>query len=341
MFFGKNAQGKTNILEAVYFLSTLRSFRTKNIHEIPHFGVESFLLKALVRTRTSPYHLRAIYENSRKRFFLNDESLTKIEKVIGFFPVVLVTNKNIDLVGQAPSMLRRFLDTQLSQGSSEYLKTLMQYEKVLKNRNVLLKSSDSSSRKQLKVWTQQLIILGVRIFQARREAVKRLGIFARLNLKRISGSREELEIRYKPQVEGETEDKIIFDYEKKLAQSSAKEKMRGFTLIGPHRDNLLFFMNGRPAHKFASTGQRKSIGMALKLAEAENIRSFCQNDPAILLDEVFNELDEERRRMLSTQFFQRGQVFCTTTEKSIVQEILEHKKDGKSFCLEEGKVIAQ
>ena len=174
MLFGRNAQGKTNILEAIYFLTTLRSFRTKNIHEIPRYGVDSFLLKAFVKTSTLPCRIKAVYKSGKKNIFLNDESLTTMEKVIGFFPIVLVTNKNIDLVGQSPSVLRRFLDVQLSQSIPEYLKTLMQYEKVLRFRNILIKSENLSARRQLKVWTGKLIDLGVKIFEARIKAVKRL-----------------------------------------------------------------------------------------------------------------------------------------------------------------------
>ena len=170
------------------------------------------------------------------------------------------------------------------------------------------------------------------------EAVKRLGIFARLNLKKISCSKEELEVRYISQIIGGSEKDILQDYKKKLSDSSLKEKERGFTLVGPHRDSLMFFLNNKPANKFASTGQRKSIGMALKLAEAENMRSFSPSEPAFLLDEIFNELDEERRNQLYSMLCRKNQVLCTTTEKKIVEEIASHKKTVRTFYVTGGTV---
>ncbi|MCK5708697.1 MAG: DNA replication/repair protein RecF [Candidatus Aureabacteria bacterium] len=338
VFFGKNAQGKTNILEAIYFLSTLRSFKTKNISEIPRYGVESFLLQAQVETATTPKKIKALYGKSKKNFFLNSESITTIEKIIGLFPIVLFTNDNLDLVMQSPLALRRFLDIQLSQSIPDYLKTLIQYEKVLRFRNVLLKKEGASARRQLKVWTQKLISLGSGIYKARIQAIKRLSIFARLNLKKISYEREELELQYVSQVDGEDEVALAKNYEKKLEESSLKERERKYTLVGPHRDNLCFLLDKRPANKFASAGQRKSIGIALKLAEAENIKSFSASEPALLLDEIFNELDEDRRENLYKIFGEKRQIFCMTTEKSILNEILKSRKSVNVFKVEKGNI---
>ncbi|MBN1521095.1 MAG: DNA replication and repair protein RecF [Candidatus Aureabacteria bacterium] len=338
VIFGRNAQGKTNILEAVYFLTTLRSFRTKNANDLLRSGADSFLLKALILTGNLPCRLKAGYEGGKKKIFLNEESLTTLEKVIGVFPIVLATGRNIDLVGQPPAVLRRFLDGQLSQSIPDYLKTLLQYEKVLRSRNLLIKQNSPSARRQLKVWTEKLTGLGARIFDLRRKAVKRLGIFARLNLKRITEEKEELEVRYITQAEGESEEAFSRSFEKKMMESASRERDRGFTLVGPHRDHLVFLINGLPAHKFASTGQRKSIGFALKMAEAENIRSFCRTEPVMLLDEIFNEVDEARRKNIYALIPRDRQVFCTTAEREILKEIEKAGKKLSLFRVTQGEV---
>jgi DNA replication and repair protein RecF len=338
VFFGKNAQGKTNVLEAVYYLSTSRSFRTKNLQEIPRFGAESFLIRAAVHTDAAPLTVASGYGGGRKKVTLNGEALATMEKMIGVFPVVLVTNANIDLAGKPPESLRRFLDAQLSQSMPEYLKALLQYEKVLRYRNMLLRDAGAAARRQLAVWTQKLVQLGSRIFDARMKAVRRLAIFARLNLKRLSAEKEEMEVRYLTQASGEGEAEIEKNYGSRLAETSEKERERGFTLVGPHRDSLMFLIEGRPAHKFASTGQRKSLGLALKLAEAEIIRSYSRSEPAVLLDEIFNEIDEERRGVFASLLGRRRQVLCTTAEKATVDELRRGGAAPAAFRVSGGRI---
>ena len=337
VLFGKNAQGKTNILEAIYFLLTLRSFRTKNTCDLLRKGSDSFAIRAVILHSNVPYNLRAGYEGGKKRLFLNEESLFNLEKVIGVFPVVVVTGENIDFVKQPPLMLRRFLDSQLSQSIPEYLRVLLQYEKVLRFRNLILKQEKPSSKTQLKVWTEKLVQLGARILDWRRNAVKRLGIFARLNLKKISGRKGELEVRYLSEVSGAGEKEIINDYERKLAESALLEKKRGFTLIGPHRDSIGFYINGTAANKVASAGERKSIGFAMKMAEADNIKSFCNTEPVMLIDEVVNEIDIYRRKNLYSLMPKKRQVFFATFEYEVLKEITKSVCETKVFRINEGK----
>ncbi len=321
---GQNAQGKTNLLESVHFLSTGRSHRTSNQYDLIRWDTTGFFLHARIKKRNVRAQIDFRLDASRKRELkINGIPERKLSSLLGVLNSVLFTPEDLQLLKGPPALRRRFLDIELSQVSAVYLYALQQYNRALIQRNNLLRSFEGkvTNPVALETWTEQLVKYGARVTRLRQQALKALAKYAAPSLHQISGGKEKLSLIYRPwglKVEcGETESEITRVFWEILQRQHANELRRGVTLVGPHRDDFVSLLNGIDVREFGSQGQQRSTVLALKMAELAFMYEITGNYPVLLLDDVLSELDEKRRQALLYQVDHGIQTIITGTEASL------------------------
>jgi len=347
---GKNAQGKTSFLEAIYLFSTFTSFHAENDRQIINFlaGRESLSVARIVADfvrgkKNHKMEIRIIQERNgysksprvRKEIFL-DGVKQKIGEAIGVFNAVLFLPQMLQVIDGSPDSRRRYLNLTLSQVMPGYATALAGYNRLLPQRNALLKqlSESGGDISQLQYWDQQVSLLGSQLIYARILAVKELELLAGKIHQNLTRGQEVLRLDYQPSFdplptpEGQIAlslddprdrssfsiDQIQKGFLSALIQKRAEEIVRGVTTIGPHRDELRFMSNGIDLGSFGSRGQVRTTLLTLKLAEVTWMREKTGHWPVLLLDEVLAELDEDRRKDLLAQVLQSEQALLTTTE---------------------------
>jgi len=318
VIYGKNAQGKTNLLEAVYFLSTGRSHRTSQDHEMIQEGTQGLSAKALISRKTGVLNLELTYSlDTRKQLKINGIAERKIARLVGSLTAVFFSPDDLQLLKGPPSGRRRFLDIELSQVSQKYLHNLISYNKVLAQRNHVLKQIPHDFT-MLSVLDQQLIEFGAQLMVSRIDAMKRLAPLAAHFHATIADHQEELRLHYQSfgidtyqkQNRGEVEAML----EAQIRHKRADELRRQLTLVGPHRDDIIFTIANRDARFYASQGQQRTAVLALKLAEIEFMLQETGEHPILLLDDVSSELDPTRRHFLLKAVEDGIQTFITCTD---------------------------
>jgi DNA replication and repair protein RecF len=314
---GDNAQGKTNILESIYLLSTGHSHRTSREAELLRWNSPSFSVKAQF-LRTGIQHsleYRYIEQTKRKVILLNGIE-SKLKDTLGQITTVFFSPEDLQLVKGMPALRRRFIDMEISQVNPAYFRYLQQYTRILLQRNNALKLV--RERKQasdiIDVWDAQLADIGAKIVVKRLESLKKLGLLARLMHRKITDGKEELHIQYQSRhdyVSYPDQAKEII--EKELLQYRAQDIGRATTSVGPHRDDLILSVNGNNLRLYGSQGQQRTGVLSLKLAEIEYMKSETGEYPILLLDDVLSELDSLRRKYLVETIKDRVQTFVTTT----------------------------
>lgn len=315
LLLGENAQGKTNILEAVYLLATLRSFRGVGGTQMVRHGQKGYFTGA--RAAGQGEHEIKMYWSSRERSLsLDGRPVKRLAEYLGVLRCVVFCAEDLQLIKGAARARRRFMDLLLSQTFPSYLPLLQRYTLALRSRNALLKQH-ALDEAALDGFTQELISVGEEILKRRRELVPRLSPLARLACRRISRDAEELRLEYRPAVKQ--------DFAVELAQSSRRERAYRATIVGPHRDELEFLLNDRSAAQFGSEGQKRTLAIALKIAQAEYLTGLHGAPPILLIDDIMGELDAHRREgilpLLERAHQARGQVFMTATEESWPREL--------------------
>lgn len=321
---GQNAQGKTNFLESIHFLSTGRSHRTSSQYDLIRWDTTGFFLHASVIKRnlrvTVDFKLTSTKQRELK---INGIVERKLSALLGNLNSVLFTPEDLQLLKGSPSLRRRFLDIELSQVSSIYLYALQQYNRALQQRNNLLKSVDGKiiNRVALDTWTDQLIKYGARLTILRQRALQVLAKHAKPSLHTISGGREELKLQYRPwgyQLQlGNSEAEVIDAFRETLARQYSNELRRKQSLVGPHRDDFVCLLNDIDVREFGSQGQQRSAVLAIKMAELEFMREITGDYPVLLLDDVLSELDTSRRQALLGLVDQGIQTVITGTEANL------------------------
>lgn len=334
LFVGRNGQGKTNLVESLGYLSTLGSHRVSSDQAMIRQGAES----AIVRTRIQHDGRELLVELQLNRGSANraqvNRSAIKTRELPRYFSSVLFAPEDLALVRGEPSIRRRFVDQLLVQRNPRFAGVLSDYERVLKQRNTLLKSARASGVKEnqlgtLEIWDERLVALGSELVDARLDLIARLTDPLTTAYRSVAGDDHHPRLIPLLTVHGaEVEDAddggpadAVTDssgvatadaFRQALAAVRRKELDRGLTLIGPHRDDVLFELNGLPAKGYASHGESWSFALALKLASAELLRRESNTgDPVLILDDVFAELDQARRRMLATAVEGYEQVLIT------------------------------
>ena len=315
VLLGDNAQGKTNILEAIYLLATLRSFRGVGGAQLVRHGAKGYFIGAQVISRTA-HDIKIYWSAAERQLSLDRKPVRKLVDYLGALRAVVFCTEDVQLVKGAGRLRRRFLDLLLSQTHAVYLPLLQRYAAALRSRNALLKqmAPDPSA---LEGFTRQLIEAGTELMKFRRDLLPEITPLAVESYRRVAGSAESFTLAYQPSVKS--------DFSVELARNRSREKALRSTLLGPHRDELQLRLDGKSAAQYASEGQKRSIAIALKMTQAEYLASGHGAPPILLIDDIMGELDAKRRGgflpLLERAQDARSQVFMTCTEESWPREL--------------------
>ena len=349
---GGNAQGKTSLLEAIYFLSTAKSHRAYPNDELVRHNESWFYLKGIIASNSdndgaAPVEMTLEVSNQlqgQRRFKLNGDVQPRLSQWMGQFKVVFFSPESLALVKGAPSDRRRFIDLLICQINAAYLKQLQDYQLVLKQRNELLKQirGKQASPEQLEAWDGLLVDHGLFIIQTRSRVLKQLQVYAEEKHAELTGEHERLELEYQPSPSlGES---LISDQQSSLEESCNRSEalmqfgraldasrrvdiLHGTTSVGPHRDNFSLVLETQKqgltlredAKPYASQGQQRTIALTLKLSELEVIRHTTGKTPIVLLDDVVSELDDRRRAFLLDLLRRlNAQTFITSTQQEVL-----------------------
>ena len=328
---GDNAQGKSNILEAVELLSTLKSHRVNRDRDLILEGQTAAQVSATIERTLGDCDLSVILRSQgRRTVALNHESLRRHLDFLGVLNVVQFSSLDIDLVRGSPEQRRNWLDRLLIQLEPVYAYILQQYNKVLKQRNALLKRGKAQNYSaeftpltpsELALWDAQLAVTGSRVIRRRDRVLQRLAPLAMAWHQAISRQTEVLEVSYLPNIRfienqpisSLTSEQVQQTFLDQITTRSIAEQQQGISLVGPHRDDVIFTINQTPARQYGSSGQQRTLVLALKLAELELIEQVVQESPLLLLDDVLAELDLNRQNQLLEAIEDRFQTLITTT----------------------------
>ena len=294
ILYGNNAQGKTNILESIYVSGTTKSHKGSRDKEMIRFGENEAHIRTMVEKNQMSYQIDMhLKKNRSKGIAINGVPIRKASELFGVLNMVFFSPEDLNIIKNGPSERRRFLDSEICQLDKIYLSDLTKYNKVLNQRNKLLKDMvfHPDLENTLSVWDMQLISYGRRIISRRRRFVEELNEIVRGIHESISGGREQLTLTYEPDIE-----EAFFEDE----LNRAKEKDRKYcsTSVGPHRDDISFFIGDIDIRKFGSQGQQRTSALSLKLSEIELVKRCIHDTPVLLLDDVLSELDSNRQNYL-------------------------------------------
>jgi DNA replication and repair protein RecF len=315
LLLGDNAQGKTNILEAIYLMATLRSFRGVGGAQMVRHGARGYFAGGKVTGREER-EIKMFWSLKERNLTLDGRPVKKLSEYFGVLRTVVFCTEDLQLVKGTARGRRRFLDLLLAQTQPGYLPLLQRYMHTVRARNALLKQRtvDESS---LESFSAEMVRLGNEVIRARRELAPKFSPLARLAYRRISNDAEELRMEYQPSVKN--------DFAVELAQSRGRERTMRATLVGPHRDDLQLLQNEKSAAQFGSEGQKRTLAIALKMAQAEFLTGLQGSPPILLIDDVMGELDVKRRSgllpLLTRSREASGQVFMTCTEENWPSEL--------------------
>ena len=336
LIIGKNAQGKTNILESIYFLSALKSPRTSNNTELINFSAESVDVKANIIKSNTDIELNFIYNREQSRELKINGVKTTPKNFKSVLRTVLFSTSDLLLLRGNPSDRRDWLDRAISQVYPAYDERLSKYDKIRIQKNNFLKEGILNET-LLDVYNEQLTITGSNIIYLRKKFLKEIEKIAKEKHLIISET-EDLKIEYSCsflQDEEEVDD-IASAFKKALEERKAEELRRGQACVGPHRDDIAFFINNNEATKYASQGQQRTIVLALKLSELDIITDKTGDEPVLLLDDVLAELDDLRQNYLLKSINDRTQTIITSVDTILFED--EFLKDVKIFKIENGAI---
>ena len=329
LLLGNNAQGKTNILEAIYLLATLRSFRGVASAQLVRHGQSGFFVGG--KTHHAGDHEIKMYWSSRERKLAVDgRPVRKLSEFLGVFRAVVFCSEDIQLVKGPAGRRRRFLDLLLTQTHPGYLPLLQAYVRAVRSRNSLLRQRGADPV-ALEAFTKQVVSLGVKLMEHRRSLMPHIAPLACEAFQRVTNGAEELRIDYASSVKS--------DFLVELRQRERRNEFRGVTMVGPHRDEVVLSIDGRSAVQFGSEGQKRSVVIALKMAQAEYLTNLHGSPPVLLIDDIMGELDVKRRAaflpLLKRVHQAQSQVFMTCTEENWPAEL---GQDLKKWEVKTGKL---
>jgi len=320
VFFGRNAQGKTNILESIFLSCTGRSHRTPKDRELIFWDEEEASVKTLCSKKEGNSLIEIfLYTKERKKILINGIPAQRLGELMGHLNSVLFSPEDLKLVKGGPGERRRFMDMEISQIKPRYFYSLQQYNRILSQRNNLLKAipSNESLRKTLSIWNEQLARVSAYIMLQRKLFIDSIYNISKYIHREISVDNEDLEVHYKPSVSFDTDDinEIMEIYLETLEKSEEEDIRKGSTGRGCHRDDILINVNGNEVRVFGSQGQQRTTVLSLKLSEIELMYKETGEYPILLLDDVMSELDSFRQKML-LYYLDKVQTFITTTKLS-------------------------
>lgn len=310
---GDNAEGKTNILESIFLCALGRSHRTSRDAELIRYGQEEGSVRLVLDTRGGTRTIGCrLFARDRKKLSIDGAALSRSGELLGCLNVVMFAPEDLTLVKGGPGERRRFLDMEISQLKPSYYYTLQRYNTALKQRNALLKDPDHFDAAQVSTWDEQIAMLGSEIILDRDEFVDNLsGIAADMHMA-LSDRKEILLVSYEPDVPADDPDQLTETILEKLKANQEKDLARGYTSVGPHRDDVMLELDGTDVRIYGSQGQQRTTVLSLKLSELEIMRGMRDESPVLLLDDVFSELDRKRQELL-LKAISECQTFLTCT----------------------------
>ena len=342
LIIGKNAQGKTNILESIYFLSTLKTPRTSNNIELINFDAEKAEINCNMLKAETDVELDYTYSREKKRELAINKVKTTPKNFKSVLKTVLFSTADLLLLRGNPSDRRDWLDRAISQVYPAYDDRLSKYDKIRIQKNNLLKDylkTGNLNETLLDVYNEQLVITGSNIIFLRIKFLKEIERIASEKHHIISET-EELKIKYDCSfLNGEVElEAIASAFHQALDERKTEEMRRGQACVGPHRDDIIFYINGNEATKFASQGQQRTVVLALKLSELDIITAKTGDEPVLLLDDVLAELDDLRQNYLLKSISNNTQTIITSVDTVLFED--EFLKDVKIYKIENGQLIS-
>lgn len=294
ILYGDNAQGKTNILEAIYVSATTKSHKGSKDKEIVNFNKEEAHIRTYLEKEDVEYrvdmHLRS---NKSKGIAIDGQKIKKAADILGLLNIVFFSPEDLNIIKNGPAERRRFADMELCQLDNFYLYNLNNYNKIINQRNKLLKDMyfNPGLKETLNIWDSQLVSFGSKIIERREIFAEQLcEIIGDIHSK-LSGGKEELIVKYEPDV-------LIENFESKMKENQEKDIKTKVTSTGPHRDDFSFIVNGIDIRKYGSQGQQRTAALSLKLSEIELVKRMTKDTPVLLLDDVLSELDSNRQNYL-------------------------------------------
>ena len=315
IFFGDNAQGKTNILEAIFFAGLGKSFRTNKEKELIKENKDNgkIEIKFIKNNREEKINVEI---NDRKKFFINEIPVRKLSEIIGKINIVLFNPEDIEILKNEPTRRRKFLNIMISQLRPKYIYLMSEYSKALEQRNNYLKQIkfENKSKNNLEIWDEQLVNLGIKIYEYRKEFIEK--IIKKINIihQNITNGEEEIELEYITECDDKEK------YLELLKQRRKLDIIKGFTTKGIHRDDFVIYINKKEIKIFGSQGQNRTAMLSLKLAELQVIYDEIGEYPILLLDDFMSELDKTRRKNF-LENIEGTQVIITGTEKLDIENL--------------------
>lgn len=345
VLLGSNAQGKSNLLEAIYLLATTKSMRGATDLELIRWDAPAAFIRAeVLREKANDVEVEvALSRTHKKKLVVNTVGVNRAADFVGQLKCVSFSVSDLEVVHGEPSRRRRFLDLEISQISPSYCHSLGYYRRIVEQRNRLLKMSrDRSMRSSLEetlgTWTDQLVQYGSKLVERRKDFLERLQEAAAPIHEELTEGREQLKIAYQPSVRLQHSPTVEAAFREALREVHQEELRRQVTLVGPHRDEIQFLVSGRDMRTYGSQGQQRTVALSTKLGELAMIRELTGEPPVCLLDDVFSELDAMRRRHLMEAVLDECQIFLTTTDMDLLP--LKVRSRAQVYPVNEGEVGA-
>ena len=334
IFYGDNAQGKTNILESIYLSGTTKSHRGTKDRDLVQFGQEESHIEAVVEKNGITYQIDMhLKKNSPKGIAINKIPIRKASELFGITNIVFFSPEDLNIIKNGPSERRRFIDLELSQLDKVYLNNLSNYNRIVNQRNHLLKdiTQQRNLMETLDVWEIQLIQYGNKIMDRRKQFVNEINKIISNIHKKLTGQREEIHLIYEPSIGNLT-------LEQALSKNRERDMKIKSTSVGPHRDDICFMAGNLDIRRFGSQGQQRTAALSLKLSEIELVRQSIHDTPVLLLDDVLSELDKHRQNYLLDSIHDiQTLITCTG-----VDEFVNHRFSiNKVFHVQDGQVAKE
>ena len=330
LFFGKNGQGKTSLLEAVYFNATGKSFRTSKANEMMKYGVKRTGVYIVYRDNIGEKTLTVKFNDNKKEYYYNNKKVP-YDEFYGKLNVVTYIPEDIVLITGSPSIRRTFFDGEIAQTNSEYFQDLKNYNKLLKIRNKYLKEERTKDTEYL-VYEDEFIKYGAKVIEKRLEYVQKISIILNLNYRKLFDNKKELSLSYLGNIKKLSLKEIEKLLREKIKKNFSQEKRYGFSLCGPQKDDFLFILNGHEAKSTASQGEKKSIIFSLKLSEIDMVIREKKENPVLIIDDISSYFDSNRKESILNYLEKRNiQVLVSSTGDLGI--------DSNDFYVEGGEIV--
>lgn len=332
ILYGDNAQGKTNILESIYLSATTKSHKSCKDRDIIKFDKEEAHIRTYIEKNKVEEKIDMhIRKSKTKGIAINNQKIKKAAELLGLLNVVFFSPEDLSIIKNGPAERRRFVDMELCQLDKFYLYNLNHYNKIVNQRNKLLKDLflNPDLKETLNIWDSQLVSFGSQIMERRKSFVDQLNEIIFEIHKKLSGGKEELIIKYEPDV-------LLEEFEKKLSYNQERDIKLKQTSVGPHRDDFSFLVGDIDIRKFGSQGQQRTTALSLKLSEIELVKKITKDTPVLLLDDVLSELDSNRQNYLLNSI---GDIQTIITCTGLDEFINNRFEINKIFKVSEGTAI--